>query len=379
VKFGIEFGFQGGLGLGSGSISLANIIYNMDTFNTTAADTRTIDNAGSDGTVSDGDMYSSNHINLGATQSVPYDTVDTGDYCYYDVATKTPVKFTASASTVNISTPTHHSNFFALKAGMAVEAIDLTYLHSNPAAIARLKDGETVAGLSFDLSDIYSWYPCQEGMLSGNDKVYDEVNNTFATIANATDSCKEALENTNYGLSKLLITQNATTGRWTGMADDNLIEFTGDERYVDTGWVADLSTTFSYEIIHYKENNGEYDLSGVFGKLYAGSNTATNGVLMKVGDKSASIASSEGIHHLLATYNALSKEVNFYLDSVLKSTQTVGSFTNSLSFLLGDVNGGNTELSNPLGLFKVHKNKVLTQDEVTDAYTKAKLIYPTLP
>ena len=70
--FGLEFGFQGGTGLGSGSSALANIIYNMDTFNVTDAGLNTIDNTGLDGDTSDAPIYSSDHIHLGAGQSVPY-------------------------------------------------------------------------------------------------------------------------------------------------------------------------------------------------------------------------------------------------------------------------------------------------------------------
>ena len=47
---------------GGGSSLLAAIIYNMDTFNITAEMTRTIDNAGSYGAVSDADMYASNAV-----------------------------------------------------------------------------------------------------------------------------------------------------------------------------------------------------------------------------------------------------------------------------------------------------------------------------
>ena len=129
---------------------------------------RTIDNAGSEGATADGAMYGSNHIYLGATQSVDYVTVNTGDYAYFDVTTKAHVKGTAAAATTTISTPTHHSNFFSLKAGKSISAGDLTALDANPADIARMVNSvATIGTYSFTLADIEAFYPGNEGLNSG--------------------------------------------------------------------------------------------------------------------------------------------------------------------------------------------------------------------
>ena len=163
MKFGFSFGYQA-----SGSIALANILYNMDTFNVDVSSLRTIDNAGSDGATADASMYGSNHIYLGATQSVDYVTVNTGDYAYFDVTIKAHVKATATGATTTISTPTHHSNFFSLKAGKSISAGDITELNANPEDIARMVKGvATIGTYSFTLADIEAFYPGNEGSASG--------------------------------------------------------------------------------------------------------------------------------------------------------------------------------------------------------------------
>lgn len=177
--------------------------------------------------------FASNHIYLDTGQSTPYDTVDTGDYSYFDVTTKAHVKFTASAATVTLSNPTHHSNFFGLNAGVAIEATDLIYLDENPESIAQLKDGEIIAGLSFNLADIYSFYPGWEG-LRGGSTVYDEINDTSTTIAAYTTISRTTLENTNYGACALLFNQDAT-GRFLSMVNDNTFAVDSSGKYNDTG------------------------------------------------------------------------------------------------------------------------------------------------
>jgi len=147
-----------------GSSALAAILYNMDTFNVDVSNLRTIDNSGSEGVTADGLMYGSNHIYLGATQSVTYTTVDTGDYAYFDVTTKSHVKSTATAATTTISTPIHHSNFFSLKAGKSISSGDITAINANPEDIARMVKGvATVGTYSFTLADIEAFYPGNEG------------------------------------------------------------------------------------------------------------------------------------------------------------------------------------------------------------------------
>ncbi len=162
------YGFNSGQGFGFVvSPSLAAILYNMDAFNVDASGFATIDNAGSVGSSADSPRYASNHIDLQATMSVPYRTVSGSDYGYFDVATKAHTSGTAGAATATLSSPTHHSNFFSLKGGKSIIAADKTYLDSNPESIARLVDGETVSGLSFDLTDIEAFYTGNEGEASG--------------------------------------------------------------------------------------------------------------------------------------------------------------------------------------------------------------------
>lgn len=310
----VKLAMMGSLAGGGIAISVvtAAILYEMDTFNVDASDLRTIDNAGSDGATSDGDMYGSNHIYLdGTTQSVDIplgytlgselvtdgtfdtpaswntqnnwqvsggtgntsaaltanawiyqgsalptftlyvatlDVVVTAGSCqalnsdteaitssgsytistntgtttfkgvlgqsgfdgsvdnlsikeathttlgliYYDVATKAH-KMVTSFDDIVYNMTDSFSNLVTLS--VIPTAGDLTYLDANPEAIARLVDGETVAGLSFVLADIQAFYTGNRGLIDEtvvgtlNATSYKSVNQMVADVnASYTDS-----------------------------------------------------------------------------------------------------------------------------------------------------------------------------------------------
>ena len=516
VPFGDMFAHGGGGG--SGSVALANIIYNMDTFNVDASSFRTIDNAGSDGASSDGEMYGSNHAWLnGIDQSIDYPTVNGSDYGYFDVTTKAHIKFTASATTINITAS--HSNFFALD-GTSITASDLTYLDANPEAVAKLVDGETVAGLSFVLADIHNFYPCNEGEASGayiqdvsvalgseevansdfatsdltgwtfaqgsgvvvsgelettsinatlsarynftsvagkyykfefkvragtqighqysvfdgenlqeitgsipydvadgeigiifkatgNDTgvyvqrdgvttigttYFDDVSVREATaqeIANFTTSSRTTLENTNYGASNLLYKQDAT-GRWLSMADANLIEFTGDGRYVDVGFMPPSDTAWEIDFVMETLANGVDKWNGINSSalsenIYIGQGTG-NKLFAFIGNTFvvATSVSSDGLHHVRVEFDGLGGG-NLVIDNSLTASYSGSTYTYSAieKLFIGAVSRGGTyyvgnEMNIPTGYFQ-YIEKERTPLERTADYNKAKANHPTLP
>ncbi len=349
------YGFWAKQGTGFiGSAALASIIYNMDAFNVTDADLRTIDNAGREGQLSDAPMYASNHIFLdGSTQSINYpipytlgsnlgtnvisngdivitdlgggiynavvtnlatgylrfrhnllstrcmfdvtvtvnsgvcnvsdiqhaisdpspfvfsgnfsiesQTISDNNYpvtptigdsfdidiiftlkeitnpdsflAYFDTATKSHITVDNSSGTpsTTYTQEDSHSNTVTIAKAMTSEEIvsDTTYLDANPESIARLVDGETVAGLSFDLTDIEAFYPANEGLVAGA-TVYDVTDQTwatFTTITNYASTCRTNLDLTNYGASNRRYYRDAT-GRFTGISLYG--EYHGDGSY----------------------------------------------------------------------------------------------------------------------------------------------------
>ena len=153
-----------------------------------------------------------------------------------------------------------HSNLFTTTVVPHVN--DLTYLDAQPESVARLVDGETVSGLTFDLADIEAFYPANEGDNGAGANVYDVTDQaflTFATITNYASTCRTNLDLTNYGASNLLYKQDAS-GRWLSMADANLIEFTGDT-YATVDYKP-LLTNFSLSVVFKTDGVGLCGLIG---------------------------------------------------------------------------------------------------------------------
>ena len=385
----VKLSMMGGLANGGGSLALAAIIYNMDTFNLDV-DVRTIDNAGAESSSADAPMYASNHIFLdGSTQDVTYTTVIGSGYGYFDVATKSHVKFTASAATATITDS--HSNFFSLKGGASLTELDLSLLNLNPESIARLVDGGTVAGLSFDLADIEAFYPGNEGAVETLGRVYDVTDQTFltySTIVNFLASCRTNLDLTNYGALNLLYKQDAT-GRFTGMADANLIEFTGDSRYVDVGFMPPGDSAWEIDLVMEIIGSSNFNWNGCFSTtganmLIFGKSNANKAELY-IGSAYAQSPSalSDGIHQIRIEFDGLGGG-NLVVDNVTAIPFSGSSYTYSASesLFIGVTSRAKAVYSNPLerpvGVFR-YTERTRTPSERDRDYASDKLKYPTLP
>jgi len=126
----------------------------------------------SSASIADGDLYDSG------------ETIDFGTKSFSFIATSTSTSIAIMTKEINtytlfdnislkeilpISTTytqtNSHSNLFTTTVVPHVN--DLAYLDAQPESVARLVDGETVAGLTFDLADIEAFYPGNEGVGSG--------------------------------------------------------------------------------------------------------------------------------------------------------------------------------------------------------------------
>ena len=146
-----------GFGVGGSIRFLANIIYNMTSFSVIDTGTRTVDNAGSEGVKSDGDMYGSNFIELGAGQSVTYTD---GTYKYiFRVSTK---EFESVATNV---IDFDHGQYFT--ATSQLSATDLTTLNANPNLIYNVWFNSYMLPSGFAKADMVNFNPANEGELSG--------------------------------------------------------------------------------------------------------------------------------------------------------------------------------------------------------------------
>jgi len=150
-----------GLAHGGGALStvLANIIYNMDTFNTDpSTKVRSIDNAGLDGAFFDAPLNAAQGMEFTGTQYIETDTTDVTSLWLFDYSTNTFDIITSPANPFKIELGTYGHYF---KLYVTHEAGDVTLVNTNPELVLKLALGETT-DLSWVDTDMKLFIPQKE-------------------------------------------------------------------------------------------------------------------------------------------------------------------------------------------------------------------------
>lgn len=197
---------------------------------------------------------------------------------------------------------------------------------------------------------------------------YDYANDTWHTISNYTDSCRNEAKQLPYG------SQNANYKiNNLGMRTDesSYLECDG-VGYGDTGWVPSVDEDFTVEAVFEVSNDSEFRLNGnsYNNGIYFGKNSGGKTLYVRVfGSNVLQLPNTKDIACLIFSYEWQTKEVKQYVDDVLVATQLATQTTNVLTPVLlgmGATNGAYA-LIKPVRLFKVHQ-KALTQAEITKNY-----------
>ena len=183
-----------------------------------------------------------------------------------------------------------------------------------------------------------------------------------------------------YGLqsSKLEIVNNVPIAYNT-----DKLSFYGSE-YVDTGWIPSADEDWTIEVISRVTDNGT-KMQSIFGvsdgnevlnlsyfyylnrlQVQFGS-SASNDVLVLGGINLANY------NYIVISYAHLTKTLSFNYNNTGFSGRVVDAQNIGYTLGLGAFNTSNTYTQNqlnPIKLFKVHKDKALTQEEITDNYIK---------
>ena len=195
-------------------------------------------------------------------------------------------------------------------------------------------------------------------------------------IQNYTNSCRDEAKQLPYG------SQNANYKiNGLGMREEESPYFECSElfdNYGDTGFNAPHDEDWTIEYVQYvgildgdSHYIGYYEASGS-NRFYLGDQENNNNIYTRLGASSGSIASTQGYHLITAMYSSATKILTVCVDGVAEKTYTDSNYEGcDGTIYLGTINNLPTNLQvKPIRLFKVHQ-KVLTQEEVTTAYTDA--------
>lgn len=207
---------------------------------------------------------------------------------------------------------------------------------------------------------------------------YDYANDTWHTIANYTDSCRDEAKQLPYG------SQNANykiNGLGMRTEESPYLECSElFDNYGDTGWIPSADEDWSIEVVYFTPDPSIYTSpeKGIIGNdmqtasnrfwFYIGSG---GNPIVFIADKYEVILGIEGWHHIGIQYSADAKTFTVISDDVLEGTHIIPSFMGGIEPLeIGRIAPLGEPSAYPIRLFKVH-NKALTQEEVTTAYNKA--------
>ena len=202
-------------------------------------------------------------------------------------------------------------------------------------------------------------------------------------IANYTSSCKITLQNTDYGLIKARLTLDIA-GRPTSVIDNNLLEFNGDGRYSDLKWKPSATEDWTAEIVIAAVDNTNYTGHRLCGSDANGVWIGTKGVdgatYARVFGTTSEVVGNGLICHIVVPYNSTLQTFDVYRNDATTATSVSATGPGSAAtFLLGKEQSGTYKFYEDIGFFKVHKGKAMTADDVSVAYTAARVLYPTLP
>jgi len=155
-------------------------------------------------------------------------------------------------------------------------------------------------------------------------------------------------------------------GRVTDLADENTIEFNGDNIFFDPDWTPNSDVDWSLSIMLYFKTESTIQRIGTSSNNGLYFNMHTNGRLYPyaLGKALQWLNMPTGWFLAHVTYDATLKEINFYKNAVITPTIADITATNTEVFKIGHTGLAGYEPLNPVGITRIHKEKVLSQTEI---------------
>ena len=325
-----------------------------------------IQNTGYKKTLNDGILYATNGVFLdGVTQyfDVPV-SVDTQSIIFYNFETYNFEKVTTFYDTTFHRIDTSCCDVCVLN--IIVSDEDLSVLNNNVNYLRDIVNNKTIQEItSFNLTNIESFYGCNEGTLS-NEIIYDVLSENTTTIINYTVNCRENILNEPNGPSNFSILQDQN-GKMIANKNTSLINYNNDGRYIDTQlelYNEDFTISFVFKIL----NNNKEEIFGNSENGFLFKKETDNNINFYIGGQQLNCGIlEEKIHLFTVTFNKDLTTAKVYINDIFITENTSTNITDFTNILIGKTLYGSSFLQNDLGFFTTI-NKELNESEINNIF-----------